>query len=76
MTLTLSKMVFKKSGFAQKFQNFVHFGLYELIQITTVCGPNTYLIMHGDLYFRLPESAFAAVARKSFNGEFTAKLHF
>ena len=39
---SLSKMVLKNLGFCPKPQNFVHFGPYDLVQISPVCGPNTY----------------------------------
>ena len=44
----LSKMVLKNSIFCQKAQNFIHFGRYDLVQISPACGPSTYQIMYGD----------------------------
>ena len=44
----LSKMVFKKLIFCQKAQNFVHFGQYDLVQISPARGPSTYQIMYGE----------------------------
>ena len=60
--------------FVKKAQNFVHFRPYELVQILPACGPNTHQNVWRD--FRLPVSAFATVARKSFKGNFTAKIDF
>ena len=34
--------------FCQKAQNFVWFGSYDFVQISPVCGPNTYQIMCGE----------------------------
>ena len=42
---SLSKMVLKKLGFCPKPENFVHFGQYDLVQLMSVCFPNTYQIM-------------------------------
>ena len=70
---TLSEMVFENSSFCHKAQNFVHFRPYDLVQISSACSPNTYEIWKD---FRLPVSEFATVARKSFNGKFTAKIDF
>ena len=42
----LSEMIIKNLGFCSKSQNFVHFGPYDLVQISPVCGPNTYQIMY------------------------------
>ena len=44
----LSKMVLKISGVCQNAQNFIYFGLYDLVQILPVCGTNTYQIMYGE----------------------------
>ena len=41
----LTKTVLKNSLFSQKAQNFVHFGPYDLVQISPACDPNTYQIM-------------------------------
>ena len=59
----------KKLVFCHKAQTFVHFGPYDLIQISTACGLNTY---QKNVWtdFWLTVSAFATVARKSFNGQF------
>ena len=66
----------KISVFCQKSQNLVHFRPQDLVQkISAAYGPRTYLIMIGR-DFRLPVSAFARVARKCFNGKYTAKLDF
>ena len=43
---SLLEMVFKNLGFSSKPQNFVHFGPYDLVQISPVCGPNTYQIIN------------------------------
>ena len=34
--------------FCQKAQNFVFFEPYDFVQISPVCGPNTYQIMYGE----------------------------
>ena len=34
--------------FCQKTPNFVWFGLYDFVQISPACGPNTYQIMYGE----------------------------
>ena len=34
--------------FCQKAQNFVCFGLYDFVQISLACGPNTYDVMNGE----------------------------
>ena len=60
--------------FCQKAQNFVQFGPHDLVQISPACGTNTYQICMERLY-RLAVSAFATVARNSFNGN-TAKIDF
>ena len=45
----LSKMGFKELGFLSKSSNFVHFGLYDLVQISPAWySPNTYQIMYGE----------------------------
>ena len=36
------------SVYGQKAQKFIHFGPYDLIQITPVCSSNTYQIMYGE----------------------------
>ena len=43
---SLSKMVLKNSIFCPIAQTFVHFRSYNLVQISQVCGPNTYQIMY------------------------------
>ena len=68
------KIVLKELDFLSKTSNFVHFGLYDLIQISPECSQNTYQIMWRD--FRLLVLAFATVARKSLKGKFTAKIDF
>ena len=45
---TLSKMFFKRTRFLSKSSDFVHFGLYDLVQILPVCSQNTYQIMYGE----------------------------
>ena len=42
-----SKWFLNNLVFCPKAQNFVHFGLYDLVQISSVCGPNTYQVMYG-----------------------------
>ena len=64
----LSKIVFKNPVSCQKAQNFMSFGLCDFVQISPACGPNTYYVWRD---FRLPMSALATVAGKSFNGKFT-----
>ena len=44
----LSKMGLKELGFLSKSSNFVHFGQYDLVQISPACSPNTYQIMYGE----------------------------
>ena len=38
----------KTRVFCQKAQNFVHFGAFDLVQISLACGQNTYQIMYGE----------------------------
>ena len=73
--IVLSKMVLKNSVYCQEAQGFVHFGPYDLIQISPACAPNTYRIMYGETY-RLQVQAIATAARKSFNGKLTGKINF
>ena len=47
-----------------KAQHFVHFGSFDLVQISPVCGPNTYQIIWKD--FRPPVSAFATIGKFHF----------
>ena len=47
---------------------------YDLIKISPACGPSTSNNVWRD--FRLSVSAIATVARKSFNGKFSAKIEF
>ena len=42
----LSQNGFKNSVLCQTIRNFVHFGPYELVQISPACVPNTYQIMY------------------------------
>ena len=65
-------MVLKNLVFCQKAHNFAYFEPYDFVKISPACDPNTYQIIN----FRLPMSTFAAVARKSFNSKFTAKIDF
>ena len=71
----LSKMVLKNSVFCEKAQNFVPF-------CTVRFGSNfgsmlsKYLANNVWREVRLSMSAFATVARKSYNGKFTAKIAF
>ena len=44
----LSEMLFKKFFFFDKSSIFVHFGPYDLVQITLACSRNTYQIMYGE----------------------------
>ena len=53
----------------------VHFGAYDLLQISPARNPK-YISNNVWRDFKLPVSAFATVARKSFNGKFTAKIDF
>ena len=39
-------MVLKNLDFGPKPPNFIHFEQYDLVQISPVCGPTTYQIMH------------------------------
>ena len=44
----LSQLVLRSSCcccFGQKAQDFVHFGLYDLVQMSPACGQNTYQIL-------------------------------
>ena len=43
--------------FCQNAQNFVYFGPYDFVQISTACGPNTYQIMYGET-LNLPSKLF------------------
>ena len=63
------------SMLCQKAQNFVWFRPYDFVQIPPACGPNTYQITYGET-LRVPMSALATVAGKSFNSKFTAKMDF
>ena len=71
----LSKMVngFKELVFLSKSSIFctVHFRLYELVQISPACCPNTYQIMYGET---LDFQCQHVLAQKSFNGKFTAQM--
>ena len=51
------------------------FGTYDFVQISLAYGRN---IFKRNVWrdFRLPMSALATVARKRFNGKFTAKIDF
>ena len=40
---------FKNLGLCPEPQNFVHFEPYDLVQISSVCGPNTYQIMYTEI---------------------------
>ena len=60
--------------FCHSAQHFVHFGPYDLVQISPACEPNTYQNVKRD--FGLPVSKFSTVARKSSNGKLTAKIDF
>ena len=42
----LSKMGLKELGFLSKRLHFVHFGQYDLVQISPVYSPNMYQIMY------------------------------
>ena len=47
----LSKMVFKKFVFfffGHKNNFVLHFGPYDLVQISPACGPNTYQMIYGE----------------------------
>ena len=44
----LPKMVLKELGFLFKSSNFVHFELYDLIQVSQESSPNTYQIKYGE----------------------------
>ena len=46
MASTLSKVV--NHFFCHKAQNFVWSGLYDFVQISQACGPNSYEIMYGE----------------------------
>ena len=48
MASTLRQKCFSKLSFCHKAQNFAHFGPYDLVQILSVCGPNTYQIIYGE----------------------------
>ena len=39
---------FRKNRFLSKTQNFVHFGPYDLVQISSACSSNTYQTVHGE----------------------------
>ena len=46
---TSSKMVVKKvNNFLLKSSTFLKFEPYDFVQISPICGPNTYHIMYGD----------------------------
>ena len=64
--------------FCQKAQHFVKFGPYDFVQISLTCGTNILTSFVRNVWrdLRLPMSALATVARKSFNGKFTAKIDF
>ena len=44
----LSKMGLKELGFLSINSNFVHLGLYDLVQILPACSPIKYQIMYGE----------------------------
>ena len=71
MASILRQKWFKNLGFCLKLQNFLHFGLCDLVQIR-----DKYVSNNVERDFRFPVSAFATVARISFNGKFTAKIGF
>ena len=72
----MSKIVLKNSILRQKAQNFAHFGLYGLVQISPACVLNTYQIMCEVCEEILDFQGNAMVAREGFNGKFTAKFDF
>ena len=63
-----------KKRFFVKAQNFVQFGPYDFVHILLTLGTNIFKECMERLL--LPMSALATVARKSFNGKFTAKIDF
>ena len=66
----------KNSGFCLKVQKFIHFKQYDFVQISPVCGPNTYQIMYGETLDVKCQHYFVTEAQKSFNDKFTAKMFF
>ena len=71
----LSKMALKELGFLSKCSNFIHFGLYDLVQISPACSPKRYQILYGNT-LKIAVLAFATVVRKSFKGKFNANIDF
>ena len=70
------KIGFKKIGFlSKKPQNLVHFGPYDLVQISQSGGPKIYQIMCGET-LDLQCQRFATVALKIFYGKFAVKIDF
>ena len=66
----------KNIFFFQKAQYFVFYGPYDFVQISLVYGRNPFFKECIWRDFRLPMSALAMVAQKSFNGKFIAKIDF
>ena len=67
---SLSKMVIKNPAFVKKLQIYCCLD-HTILSFSLAYGTNN---VWRD--FRLPMSALATVARKSFNGKFTAKIDF
>ena len=79
MASTLCQNGYKKTRFfVKKLNLFGYFGPYDFVKISQAYGTNIFLGMYGKTltFKRLPISALATVAWKSFNGKFAANIDF